>query len=533
MVSRGDERRPTRIGVAPGTLGESGSAIVAALALALTLTVLAAAVTARSAGAVLGASARHDREHARTMAEDALHAAILAADDLAAWLPSGAGGLGSHLHELSGAVEASAPYGDAVQVDLGSEAGDIMLRIDATVGRATSTATARLRPRSSADLAWFTESRARDPMLQGLPRLTCTWPMGDPRRDPACLDMPSPQGPIGGHVHSNDPLPESDGEDLVARMTSSSLAPSSSRHRSELSLPRDVAMVLDGRPPTCRFRGPTLLRFDGPRVRVTSPRSVTRPDDALDAEDAIGCLGIDRDLLADVVVVDLPVSAVIEVVEDTADDCFHHPLGIDRDEDLERVWRCDAGDAFVWGRYHGVRSVVAHGSIQIVWDLEPGDASAARALDHGDVLGLVAADSIVLRRPTGLNPLTLRRGVLAFAGPWIAPFGAHPLDAPNPTATHWDAPNVVAAMAALRGSLAPQNSSQDPAPSSPTTIVGSLAARFAPATVWERRDHAGRPDGTLEFPIHLTYDERLGHGTVPPMPHIDAGRLRIVELDVG
>lgn len=513
--------------------GQSGSAIVAALALALVVAVLAGSVMARGVGSVIGAAAAHDRLQARTVAEELLHVAIVATDESSTAASLAAGDAGHALSDLAGSLEASHDSDALVQVHLGAEDGDVTVRIDATVGTSTASATARLRSRTSADLAWFAESRARDPMLEGLPRLACTWPSDDVRRDPACHDMPLPVGTVGGPIHSNDRLPADVDASSQAQVTSSAVDVAGTPHRSEMTLPRDAATVLQGRPPTCRFRGPTLLRFDGPRVRVTSPRSVPRDDDPQGADVAVGCLDVDRTLLAGVAVIELPDSAVIEVVADVADDCVLHPLGLEAAEDRERAWPCDAGDAFVWGRYTGVRTVVAHDSIQIVWDLEPGDATAPRALDHGDVLGLVAGDSVVLRRPFGRDPITLREGVLPFGGAGVKPFDEYPLDAPNPSPTSWEAPRVVAALAALRGSLAPQNSGHGPVPTEPIRIVGSVAARFAPATSWDVLNRRGRLVETRVFPVALTYDARLVDRPPPAMPPIDDGRLRIVELDVG
>ena len=512
---------------------QSGSAVVAALALALVVAFVAGSVTARGVGSVVGAAATHDRLQARTVAEDVLHAAIVAADHLRVTQPLVADDAGPALRDLADALEASGHGEAVVQVDIVDDHGDVRVRVEVTVGTSSSTATARLRPRTSTDLAWFAESRARDPMLQGLPRLACTWPIDDVRRHHACRDMPMPGDAVDGPVHSNDRLPV--GIDLPshASVTSSAVDAAGTSHRSEMTLPRDGATVLQGRPPTCRFRGPTLLRLDGPRVRVTSPRSVPRDDEPQGADAGIGCLDVDRTLLAGVVVIELPSSAVIEVVADVADDCALHPLGIDAVEDRERAWPCDAGDAFVWGRYTGVRTVVAHDSIQVVWDVEPGDASAPRALDHGDVLGLVAGESVVLRRPIGRDPATLREGVLPFGGPGIAPFGGYPMDAPNAAPTHWDSPRVVAAVAALRGSVSPQNSGHGAVPAGPITLIGSVAGRFAPATSWETFDRRGRPIGTRDFPLIVNYDARLTQRPPPAMPHIDHGRLRVVELDVG
>ena len=506
---------------------------MAAIAATLVLTLLAGTVMARSIGVVVGASAAHDRLLARTIAEDVLHAAIVAIDEQVLGSTAGPSEVGGI------ALDAVAPIGEEVHgaadvvVEARAEGGEIVIRIDATVGTALSTAAARLRPTSTADLAWFAESRALDPTLLGLPRAACTWPMGDARRHADCRDMPVDVGSIDGALHSNDPLPESGAGAMMTSVTSSALDANAAAHRSEMRLPRDAATVLAGRPPTCRFRGPTLLRFDGPRVRVTSPRSVPRPEDADGEHDAIGCLDIDRAALGGVAVVELPAAAVIEVVADVRNDCALHPLGIDPAEDLERAWPCDAGDAFVWGRYMGARTVVAHDSIQVVWDLEPGDAGARRDLSHGDVLGLVAGDSVVLRRPIAPDPMTLDLVAVAFAGPGIAPFGTYPLDAPSHEPVRWDEPRIVGTLAALRGSLAPQNLRYGEEATVPVTVVGSVAGRFSPAVRWDVFNRRGRIISTLAFPLVLTYDERLVDDPPPMLPSIDEGRLRIVELDVG
>lgn len=507
--------------------------VVAALALALVVAVLAGAVMARSVGTVIGAAAAHDRLLARTVAEDVLHSAVIGVDRLAVVSRSVGGDRGASLDELARTLEDQAGSDARVSVDLSEADGDVAIRVGAIVGGSTATVTARLRPRSSPDVAWLIESRARDPLLQGLPRTACTWPNEDGRRHPGCRDMPLPVGAVLGPLHSNDRLPDGTEATSHAPVTSSAVGPDGAAHRSEVPLPRDVATVLADRPPTCRFRGPTLLRLDGPRIRVTSPRSVPRANDPPDVDRAIGCFDVDRALLAGVVVVELPSVATIEVVADVADDCVLHPLGLEAVEDRERTWACDAGDVFVWGRYTGTRTILAHDSIQLLWDVEPGDSAGPRPLDDGDMLGLVATDSIVLRRPLGRDPTSLHDVLVAFAGEDVPPFGTYPLDAPNPMASHWDAPRVVASMAALRGSLAPQNAGLGDAPSGPISIIGSLAARFAPATTWDVLDRRGRPSGTREFPLVLDYDDRLIHSPPPAMPLIDDGRLRIIELDVG
>lgn len=515
------------------THDQGGSTVVAALGVAVVLAVLASSVVARSSGALAGATAAHDRIEARAIAEDVLHAGILGLDDHVAASTYGTAARTIGLAALTDRLTAAGDGVAALQVDIGEDGEEFTLSVAATVGTATADASARLRARSSVDVAWFVESSARDPRLQALPRIACTWPQGDERRHAACRDTPIPTEWMGGPVHSNDRLVDDEAGTADGLVTSSAVGNPGVRHRSEMRLPRDAIAVLGGRSPTCRFRGPTMLRFDGPRVRVTSPRSVPREDEPHGIDGAIGCLGAERSELAGVVEIDLPPSAIIEVVDDVRNDCVQHPLGLRSTEDYERTWPCDAGDVFVWGRYEGVRTVIAHDSIQVVWDLEPGDADGARSLGHGDLMGLVAGESIVLRRPWGSEPGGSSDSFFRFGGAGIPPFGTYPLDAPAATPTHWDAPRVVAAVAALRGSLAPQNAAYGDLPSGPITLVGSLASRFGPAMTWDAFDRQGRPVGIREFPFVLEYDERLVHRSPPAMPHIDGGRLRILELDVG
>jgi hypothetical protein len=290
---------------------------------------------------------------------------------------------------------------------------------------------------------------------------------------------------------------------------------------------------------TCRFRGPTLLRFVGADVRVTSPRSVVRAGDAALGEGAIGCLGVDRGLLVDPTTIALPERAVIEVVRDDDVACAEHPLGLSLTEDTDRSWWCSDGDAFVWGSYRGARTVVAHDSIQLVWDVVPHGDEAAPLIPSEfttrpprDVLGLVAGDSIVLRRlvssPSGR---TARYGDnIAFAGPDVPPFGAHPMDAPTPGPTTWDAPVIVASLVALRGAVGIQNPFFGKTHPGPLLIEGSVATRFRGLFAWEERTATGALRGSMGYPLVLRHDPSLVGLPPPGMPVTDGGAVRILSL---
>ena len=509
---------------------ESASALVIALALASIIAILVATISARSVGLVLAASTAHDQLQARTIAEDVLNATLRDLDARSSageTIPLGSWDGANGSVDLI-ADETSSPI--EVHVDVEREVDDLIVQVDAIVGASMARAISRVRPRSTADVAWLVESRARDPLLQGLPRIACTWPLGDGRRHDECRTMPLPDGPIGGPIHSNDSFAGEVRVPQLPLVSSAAVDDPEVLQRPEVALPRTAGDVLGARPPTCRFRGPTLIRLDGTRMRVTSPLSVPRPGVA---EGEVGCLGVELSSLGGVAVIDLPETAVVEVIPDTSDDCVGHPLGLGTGEDLERDWRCDAGDAFVWGRYLGARTIVAHDSIQIVWDVEPGDATRSDVGSPGDVLGLVAVDSVVLRRPFRIDPATDRPAPFDFAGPEIPPFGSYPLDSPSPVAVGWDSPRIVGAVAALRGSFAPQNVGHGAAPTGTIEVRGSIAGRFAPASSWELLDRRLRPIGERRFPITLTYDERLLDHAPPSMPHIDHGRLRIVALEVG
>jgi hypothetical protein len=191
----------------------------------------------------------------------------------------------------------------------------------------------------------------------------------------------------------------------------------------------------------------------------------------------------------------------------------------------------------VWGRYRGARTVVAEDNLQIVWDIEAGDAAEVGGAEEGDVLGLVAGDSVVLRRTVGPG----RRGApyglnVAFAGAGIPPFGGYPLDAPNQVATTWEQPRIVAALVALRGGIAIQNAFQGQEHAGPLRISGSQASRFRGVLrLGGTQQRPGPSSATMGYPVELwSYDRRFASsGRAPGMPLTGGGSIRILTLDVG
>jgi hypothetical protein len=539
---------------------ENGSVVVVALALSVVAAVVVGTAASRVLGSVSASTAEVDRVQARRLAE---HALELGLADLAH-------GIAGTQMRAGGSIDRSLELDAPQRVIDESRVGQVRVELEALtpregvtvtsevrVGAAVHRASALVRPHLTIDHAWVAEHGSVDPALLRVPRAACAWDRDDPRRASGCVASNLGPGVVVGPLHSNDAVALARDTVLNGPVTTAHLSagPAGTAVPTALSrpdgggtdelpgpaflphvaLPRDAGAVLAGATVTCRFRGPTLLRFDGAGVRVTSPRSVPRAGESTAPSDVIGCMGVDRETLAGVVVVTLPQRAVIEVVRDELHDCVSHPLGLDSGEDTEHDWWCSGGDAFVWGRYRGARTVVAHDNVQIVWDLEPGDAASATAPDAGDLLGLVAGDSIVLRRPVGrpVRRIAPYGQNLPFAGAGVAPFGAYPLDAPNATATTWDAPRIVASLAALRGSVHVQNPFRGEHRGGPLRIDGSVAGRFSSIFSWEEVGGTGAVLGTMGYPLELVHDDRLTWSTPPAMPVLAHGRLRVLALDVG
>jgi hypothetical protein len=545
--------------------GEEASAVVIALALAAVMIIVMGTASGRVLSATSASAGALSREQARTLAEQHLMLALAELD------------VGGAADAVRRGVEVDRVMTREVEADdsTGWPGGSVSIsvraldprqqfdvRVEAVVRGARHAASATVRPLLSVDHLMLSEYEAVDPVLQKRPRSHCSATRSDPRRAPDCIGTVIGPGALDGPVHSNDAIVLAPTTTSVAEFSTSHVtigpdgsigpalwggplglgpdgAPFGLSHQSELTLPRDSRDVLAGATVTCRFRGPTLLRFDGSGVRVTSPRSVPREGESPSGPGGpagpIGCLDIDRATLAGVVAVELPPVAVIEVVRDPVADCVDHPLGLVWGEDTERDWWCSDGDAFVWGRYRGARTIVAEDHVQIVWDLEPGGAPIPGAAGSEDLLGLVAGDSVVLRRPVG-RPV--RRVApfgqnLAFAGAHVPPFGAFPSDAPNADATTWDTPRVVASLVALRGSIGIQNPFRGEPHPGPLRIEGSVASRFRGVMRWEERSSTGALIATMGYPVDLRYDLRLRTSSPPAMPLTGGGAIRIVVLDVG
>jgi len=542
--------------------GTDGSAVVAALVIGLVVATVLATVSSRSIGDSIASRARIDRAQAAALSEYGVAAAMA---ELAS-------GLAVELRRAGPSMDALAPTTLPVeppeQLDAGQDVAlevtisleerseDMVIVSRAVVRQQTDERVARVRPRTTSDHLLLTAFEVVDPVLFQRPRSSCAAPRGDVRRAQDCVEVALPDGVLDGPVHSNDTLEVGDGVVVTSMLTTSALArdsegvvapslsPSSSanvltaapfglHHEPTIDLPRAISMISAGTTITCRFRGPTLLRLDGPVVRVTSPRSVERPGDEVTGPGAIGCMGVDRQLLSHPTPILLPDHAVIEVVRDRQSSCVDHPLGIASGEDDVREWWCTGGDAFVWGSYEGRRTVLAEDNIQVVWDLRPQDGPDG-AHRSGDALGLVAGDSIVLRRPVGP---TIRRiapyGLnLPFAGPHIPPFGAYPQDAPTSDASGWDAPTIVASLVALRGSVGIQNPLRGEQHPGPARIEGSLATRFRGIFEWEDRTAAGALRGAMGYPLELRHDPNLLDVTPPGMPLTAGGEVRVLDLEV-
>jgi hypothetical protein len=531
---------------------EGGSAMVAVISLSLLLAVVAVAMTARIVGGTRATLGALEREQAFTAAEAGLAATLerFVTDPIARDVLAGLGapstldrpwhvpaGLKSDTGDESVArVHITRPEPDELRVVVSGRSGSSVRALEAAVRR-----------RSVADHVWLTDVEVLDPVVLGVMRGRCTSHGGPEVVDADCLSTSyGSEARFDGPFHSNDLVRASGATRFESTATSALLTvgpdgaasagfalsgphaqppPFGLGFRSRIDVAHEASEVIPPLGPTCRFRGPTVLRFDGAAVRVRSPLSAQPgPVGSL----PLGCNGVDLSLLETFIPIALPERATIEIVPADPTACGEHPLGIGQDDDRVLERRCFAGDAFVWGEFVGQRSIVAHDDVVLLWDVVPRDG-----VDDGrSVAALIAGDSIVLRRP-----VTAPLRVVApfgrnapFAAPGYAPYGAWPLDAPNASATTWDAPRFVATLVALRGSFRIENPTWGQEHPGPVTVVGSLTQRFRGPLRWERRTVSGALQGRMGYDFELIYDRRLLLLTPPSLPGIGDPTLRLLSL---
>ena len=442
------------------------------------------------------------------------------------------------------------------------EGRTVRIRVDARVRGQGRGVEARVRPTSVADLAWGAVHAVADPDVSGATGLDCRVPRGaealvapaatpvEPEaaaalEGPRCVrtrmvpdvavvgpvhldDAPridvawEPEGPMSTAARRTDGTP-----DVVVLTTADVVAPGGPFGigvAEPLDLPTSISSGL-GDEPVCRRRGPSLLRLDGGLVRIRSPLSHPRHDG--DGGPTVGCPGLDRAALDGVVSLVLPDPAVIEVRRAVGTRCAMHPLGIDPAEDVVAEQRCNAGTAYVWGDTDAARTVLAEDDVQVVWDI-----GSAGTPGDGARVGLVAGGSVVLRRPVGppLRVVAPFGTDLPFAGPGLAPFGAHPLDTPTTVPSRWVEPRIDAVVVALGGSVRVQNPEAGQRSGVPILISGSLVQRFVGPTGSERRDTTGALQGLTGRPLQVVHDPALLDDVPPALPRIQGGRLRILTL---
>jgi hypothetical protein len=403
-----------------------------------------------------------------------------------------------------------------------------------------------IRQRSVADHAWFTDIEAWDQVVTSALQPRC-----DSYR--YALDATTCARPafgesdrIDGPVHTNDALLLA-GEPRFTSIVSSAYAtgdpagpampslwpdldptgltgPFGLSVRGPFRLPERIEEVMADASPTCRFRGPTVIRFDGGAARIRSPlsseagSSADATGDSPSLTRAFGCPGAPAVDFVEFTSVELPLEAVIEV-EDAGLVCDVHPLGLEDSDDVDADWRCGAGDAFVWGNFSGVRAVVASGDIHLIWDLTR-DTSAGSTLGSVSRMGLVAQESIILRRLVGVPlPVVAPLGMnLPFAGSDVPPFGSYPLDAPSDAPLLWSEPAIEASLAALNGSVRVQNPRIGQRAARPIRLTGSLAQRVRGPLGWDVLTTTGQLLARTGYALDLTYDQGLIDSAPPATP---------------
>jgi hypothetical protein len=530
---------------------EGGSALVAATSLAVLLVIIGVTLAARvTAGAVATSGALH-RERALAAAEGMLALTLERFEVDAEAQRHLADGIGSGTLDLPwhvadrGTSSVAGPVESRLSVRRVGP-GEVLIEAAGRSAGEERTLVARARRRSVIDHLWITDLEVLDPVLTATVRAHCSVHGGAAVMPDGHDCRPSGYGVddrFDGPFHSNDVVRldatatflssvttawavASDSDIAVPAFTGPGVATSltpfglGAQGRIELPIAARVDAV-DG--PTCRFRGPTVIRLVGGSIRVRSPLSARGGEVATGP---VGCPGLDVAALSDFVPIALADPATIEVARGHADDCGVHPLGITEDDDRDLERACFAGDAFVWGEYDAGRAIVAHDDVVIVRDIVRGGPIGT------GFLALVAGDSVVLRRPIGptlrvIAPFGTNR---PFAGSGTPPFGAWPLDAPLEHSAVWDAPLIEASLVALRGSVRVENPAWGQEHAGRVTIRGSIAQRFRGAFRWERRTASGALQGRMGYGLDLVYDRRLLEGMPPGLPDVRDPSLRILDL---
>jgi hypothetical protein len=535
---------------------EAGSSLVAATSLGILLSIIGLTLAARVAGGSIATAGALHRERSLVAAESMLAQTLERfGRDPDAWRflrgELGPSALDRTWSPIAQSHDSILPSAEGRVELVRTGAGEVRIRAAGRSGAETRSLEAIARARSVADYGWLIDLEVLDPLLTTTSRGPCRVHGGVPRL-PAEHDCRvthyDVQDRFDGPFHSNDVVTLTGAPTFLSSVTTSWVTrqgaglvepgfigpavagletPFGLGVRSFIELPDDASAVV-GPLATCRFRGPTVVRFLGSSIRVRSPLSArggtveTGP---------VGCPGVDVVLLEDFVEIALPPAAVIEVARARAEDCGNHPLGIgpNDDRDLERT--CFAGDAFVWGEYTSRRTLIAHDDVVLVRDVVRSSGAAPDA-----VLGLIAGDSVVFRRPVGapLRVVAPFGTNLAFGGSGTIPFGPWPSDAPLQQSAVWDSPRIDGALVALRGSVRIENPAWGREHEGAVTIHGSLTQRFRGVFAWERLTASGALQARMGYPLELTYDRRFLEHLPRAMPGLGDPTLRVLRItDLG
>jgi hypothetical protein len=505
----------------PGDPGEAGSALVAALLLALTASVAAAGLAASARGVAEHSARMRDRAVALAAAEAGVEEAraLLAADpDLVARLAEDGVAEGPSSPDWIALGDSGAALRYEVEV-LGHDR--VRVRADGRAGpgrdRAARRVEVHLRARTLADLHRFTDLEVLDPTVTpGSTEVDCARYRYDVTpRAAGCREVViGPTETVAGDLHTNDVLRIAGTPRFLGRVTTAWVGPADEPDGARWQAgdatadptfllapttrpPIDLAGPLPPLPPgTCRYRGPTLIRLLGDRMRVWSPLSVAPGEEA----PAASCGGPGGGDLTGRTEVPLPASGVVHVTA-SGSACTVHPLGLSSAEDDAGGYGCASGDVFVWGTYDGVLTIVADGDAYLLWDV----VAAERGPTSDDSLGIVAGRSVVLRRLVSapVRPSAPYGRNLPSAGPSIAPFGSHPLDSPVATATIWQAPRIDAHLVARGRSVRIQNPFRGQQHTGVLELRGSVAQRYRGPLLGEILSSTGSVLARTGYPADL------------------------------